>query len=173
VRNWRALDYTGPLFVFSFADSSSPGCVGSTDPECHYGLVDAAGVAKQPAYDSLQFALTDTRLDALSPGRALHRASALRSTDGRFALWLQGDGNLVLYQDTEVLWKVVGLHGVRLTNQTDGSLALFDVTGKKVWSTATAGKGASTLIVQNDGNLVLYPTATPTNASWASDTCCR
>jgi hypothetical protein len=173
VRMWRALDYTGPLFMFSFADNPGPGCVGSTDPECHFGLIDAAGAAKQPAYDSLQLALTDTRLESLSTGRSLHRASALRSTDGRFELWLQGDGNLVLYQGAKVLWKVTNLHAIRLTNQPDGSLALFDGNGNKVWTTATAGKGASTLIMQNDGNLVLYPAATPTKASWASGTCCR
>ena len=137
------------------------------------GLVDTAGNAKQPAYDSLQFALTDTRLEALATGRSLHRNSALRSSQGRFELWLQGDGNLVLYQGATVLWKVVNLKAIRLTNQPDGSLALFDGAGRKVWSTATAGKGASTLIMQNDGNLVLYPAATPTKASWASGTCCH
>jgi hypothetical protein len=173
VRNWRALDYTGPFFLFSFADSPRADCAGSADPECFFGVVDAAGAAKQPAYDGMRLALTDTRLESLAPGRSLHRASALWSSLGRFTLWLQGDGNLVLYQGSTVLWKVVNLKGVRLTNQTDGSLALFDVNGKKVWSTPTAGKGASTLIMQNDGNLVLYPAATPTKASWASNTCCH
>ncbi|MEV4352655.1 hypothetical protein AB0J83_50030 [Actinoplanes sp. NPDC049596] len=173
VRMWRALDYTGPLFLYSFADSPRPDCAGNPDPECHFGLIDTAGNAKQPAYDSLQLALTDTRLESLAPGRSLHRASALRSSQGRFELWLQGDGNLVLYQGPTVLWKVVNLKAVRLTNQPDGSLALFDVNNKKVWSTPTAGKGTSNLIMQNDGNLVLYPSATPTKASWASNTCCH
>src|SRR5947209_7165339 len=33
----------------------------------------------------------------LRPGDSLHRGDALRSPDGRFVMWLQGDGNLVEY----------------------------------------------------------------------------
>ncbi|MBL7258508.1 hypothetical protein [Paractinoplanes lichenicola] len=169
VRMWRALDYTGPLFIYSFADS--PSCAASSaDPECHFGLTDTAGNPKQPAYDALKLALTDSFQRTLAPGRSLHRQSALRSSDGRFQLWLQGDGNLVLYMGSTVLWAKTGLKAIRLTNQPDGSLALFDGNGVKVWTTPTAGKGASDLNLQNDGNLVLYPKTTPTTASWSTGT---
>ncbi|AGZ39342.1 hypothetical protein AFR_05265 [Actinoplanes friuliensis DSM 7358] len=156
VRMWRALDYTGPLFLYSFRDAAVCG-PDPADAECHFGLVDTAGKPKQPAYDSLQLALTDTRLRTLAPGRSLHRASALRSTDGRLELWLRADGNLILYLGKTELWKKVGLQGVRLTNQTDGNLVLFDGAGKRVWSTGAEGRGVSDLDLQDDGNLVLYP----------------
>jgi hypothetical protein len=156
VRMWRALDYTGPLFLYSYRDAAVCGA----DPghaECHFGLTDAAGVPKQPAYDSLQLALTDTWVRTLAPGRSLHRASALRSTDGRFVFWLQANGDLKLLFGDKELWKRINLKGVRLTNQTNGDLVLFDGAGKKVWSTGTGTRGTSDLNLQNDGNLVLYP----------------
>jgi hypothetical protein len=46
-------------------------------------------------------------------------------------------------------------------------------TGEAVWSTGTSGTSNynSRLVVQNDGNLVIY---TPSNAPiWASNTCCH
>lgn len=167
IRMWRALDYTGPLFLYSFRDTVA--CTGNS-PECHFGLTDTAGRPKQPMYDDVATALNGTLLPALATGRSLHRQSALRSADGRFHLWLQGDGNLVLYRGSTVLWARTGLKAVRLTNQADGNLALFDGTGKRVWASGTAGKGASRLLLQPDGNLVLYPAATPARASWSTGT---
>jgi polysaccharide biosynthesis protein PslG len=168
IRNWRALDFTGPLFLFSYQDS--PGCATATDPECNFGLTTTAGTPKQPAYDDVKKALTDAWQRTLAPGRSLHRQSALRSADGRFQLWLQGDGNLVLYQGSTVLWKVVNLKGTTLTNRTDGNLVLLNGAGSVVWSSGTAGKRQSDLNLQNDGNLVLYPLSTPLKASWSSGT---
>jgi hypothetical protein len=173
VRMWHALDYTGPLFVYSYRDSLT--CApGSTDPECHFGLTDATGHPKQPIYDDLALALTDTPLPSLAPGRSLHRRSALRSADARYYLWLQGDGNLVLYRvlgtGTTVLWTRGNQQGARLTNQHDGNLVLYDNAGKAVWSSATSGRGDSRLILRDDGNLALYPNATPNRPSWSTGT---
>lgn len=63
----------------------------------------------------------------------------IRLQNGQYDLILQNDNNLVLYQ---------------------GSRA--------VWSTNTAGSGATKLIFQNDGNLVLYTSANV--AKWRSNT---
>ncbi|MFI5935089.1 hypothetical protein [Actinoplanes sp. NPDC051494] len=168
IRTWRALDFTGPLFVYSFQDS--PGCTPTTSAECHFGLTTTAGTPKQPIYDDVKKALTDSWQRTLAPGRSLHPQSALRSADGRFQLWLQGDGNLVLYMGSAVLWKKTGLKGVKLTNSTNGNLVLLDAAGSTVWSTGTSTKGQSDLNLQNDGNLVLYPRSTPTKASWSTGT---
>ena len=83
---------------------------------------------------------------------------------------MQGDGNLVLYRGSTVLWARTGLKAVRLTNQADGNLALFDGAGTRVWASGTPGKGRSRLILQNDGNLVLYTAATPVKAIWSTGT---
>lgn len=65
----------------------------------------------------------------------------LESTNGNYRLYLQGDGNLVLRD-----W----------------------ATRDSLWSTGTQGTSASKLVLQNDGNLVLY---TSDNSSvWASNT---
>lgn len=66
VRLWRALDYTGPLFLHSFTDT--PRCAAdATDPECHYGLTTSGGVPKQPAYDSLQQIISGQDPSAVRP----------------------------------------------------------------------------------------------------------
>ena len=69
----------------------------------------------------------------LGADHALAPGAALSSCDGRFVLVHQGDGNVVLYQ---------------------GSTALFH--------TGTHGQTTSSLVMQSDGNLVLYtPEGTP------------
>jgi hypothetical protein len=109
----------------------------------------------------------------LAPGRSLFRGSALRSGNGRYWLWMQGDGNLVLYDGDRVLWARGGLKAYRLTSQDDGNLVLYDHTrdhtvqagdayaNPAIWASGTAGKGPATLRLQNDGNLVLYRDSTP------------
>lgn len=68
IRMWQKLDYAGPLFVYSFRDSTA---CGTTSPECHFGLTTAAGVAKQPAYNDVAAAL----INAGPPPRPSARSS--------------------------------------------------------------------------------------------------
>jgi hypothetical protein len=42
------------------------------------------------------------------------------------------------------------------TMQQDGSFQLYDSAGTSLWSTGTAGTNASSIFMQDDGNLVLY-----------------
>ena len=69
-----------------------------------------------------------TRCGRIEPGHGLSRGQSWRSCDGRFTLSMQTDGNLVL--------------------------SSFDVP---LWSTGTGGRG-DVVIMQGDGNLVLYST---------------
>jgi len=173
VRIWRSLDYTGPLFIYSFQDAprTMPICVDRpADGECHFGLRDADGNPKEPMYSDLKVALVgNTWLPSLSPGRSLHRGSALRSNDGRFYLWLQRRRNLVLYEvspgGNQVLWVRGNQRGYRLANQHDGNLVLYDHSGTALWASGTYGRGDSTLWMQEDGNLVLYPTRAAAGAA--------
>jgi hypothetical protein len=75
----------------------------------------------------------------LAPDQSLAPGQGVRSCDGRFNFVHQSDGNVVLYQ---------------------GSRAL--------WSTATHGRSTGRLVMQGDGNLVLY--APNGQALWSSGT---
>ncbi len=80
----------------------------------------------------------------LRPGEALEIGTSLSSPSGRFTLVYQPDGNLVLYRDAA---------GPQPTYQ---------------WDTETAERPAGRVLMQHDGNLVVYdPDGSPL---WASGT---
>jgi hypothetical protein len=70
-------------------------------------------------------------------GERLYPDQEIRSTNGRFALRYQSDGNLVLY----------------------------DNAGPPRWASYTAGAGAGYVELQGDGNFVIYTSAGPIWAS--------
>ncbi|MGW2402676.1 hypothetical protein ACWCYY_39650 [Kitasatospora sp. NPDC001664] len=109
---------------------------------------------------------------------------------------LQTDGNLVIRDAAGApVWssETWGAAGVRLVVQTDGDLVLYDVDGVVRWTTGTRFDGpwtppgtvvpsgrtvrsgetvesaAARLVMQPDGNLVLYSKATG-NARWSTKT---
>ncbi len=51
--------------------------------------------------------------------------------------------------------------------QTDGNFVLYNFDGKPLWSSKTNGQNNSFLIMQDDGNLVIYK---PDTAVWATMT---
>jgi RHS repeat-associated protein len=64
------------------------------------------------------------------------------------------------------------------TMQTDGNFVLSNAAGTSMWSTGTSGTNASSIFMQDDGNLVLYifkwsagTYATPTPGSYPAQTC--
>ena len=75
----------------------------------------------------------------LNVGDALHSGEAMLSSDGHYKLLLQRTGDLVL----------------------------FDPSNAVLWDTGTAGTNADQLVMQGDGNLVLYAGAQPL---WATGT---
>jgi hypothetical protein len=75
----------------------------------------------------------------LSSGQGLGAGQSVWSCDGRFQLSYQGDGNLVLYQG-----------------------------GSALWASGTNGHGGDRVIMQEDGNLVIYKSNG--NPVWASGT---
>ncbi|MBV5242381.1 tandem-95 repeat protein [Mycolicibacterium sp. PAM1] len=95
----------------------------------------------------------------LQAGRTMTPNFFMQSTNGRYRLWLQGDGNLVLYdehQNHKALWatnKFGGNHTV--TMQTDGNLVVYSGS-TAVWASGTNGKPGARLELQDDGNLVIY-----------------
>lgn len=99
------------------------------------------------------------RTDRLTPNQGSWRGGVtLTSADGRFWATLQGsDGNLVVYQNGHgAIWAMGSRDDDFLVNQGDGNLVVYKARGGAVWASNTAGNGACTLVMQNDGNLVLY-----------------
>lgn len=118
---------------------------------------------------SLQPFVSDGR-NILNQGKSMVTGDYLQSSNKRFKLLLQGDGNLVLMKDDNVpIWAsgTVGKPVVELYMQADGNLVLYDQNRKAYWSTSTVDKPGSNLILQDDGNLVLYQ---ENKAIWATST---
>ncbi len=78
--------------------------------------------------------------DKLAPNETLKKGASLTSRNGAYTLTLQTDGNLVLYRK--------------------GS-------GKALWASNTDGRPGLRVIMQGDGNLVLYG---PLKPLWDSKT---
>ncbi len=100
--------------------------------------------------------------DRLSPNRVMLRNTYIRSTDDRYVLWLQNDGNLVMYGPSGAVWANHQTSDL-LIMQSDGNLVTYAYGRGATWWSGTNGTGATTLVVQNDGNLVLY---SPSRAVW-------
>ena len=112
-----------------------------------------------------------TQHDRLLPGQGLVIGQSIASSDGRFRLVLQSDGNLVLYHGSQALWasNTAGHADVwDAAMQGDGNLVIYDVRGRPLWASNTAGRAGAFVVVQNDGNLVVYDPAN--HAWWASNT---
>lgn len=105
----------------------------------------------------------------LNPGQSLAPGQYIRSLDRRYALLLQGDGNLVLYGPAyHSLWATDSSESLadRLVMQTDGNLVLYRGS-QAIWTTQTNGVPEAFLQLQDDGNLVIYSGST---SHWATHT---
>jgi hypothetical protein len=116
---------------------------------------------------------------------SLKKGQTIKSASGVYSLKLQDDGNVVLEKGSTVLW-ATGTNGKDIdafTVQDDGNLVAYAKGRHPKWSSRTNGKGGrdTVLLLQNDGNLVLYKnirTKTPGNitvylpedAIWATGT---
>ncbi|MFV0461047.1 MAG: hypothetical protein ACK5MT_20030 [Actinomycetales bacterium] len=95
------------------------------------------------------------------PGpRALEPGHFMQSADRRFRLIQQTDGNLVLYSPTGPVWST-GTYGhadLSLVLEDDGALHVLGLDARPMWDarTGTAYGDGYRLVLQNDGNLVLY-----------------
>lgn len=102
--------------------------------------------------------------DTLQVGQWLDVGKYLQSNNGRFRLYMQGDGNLVLYDEAQshkALWAsgTGGKPGASATMQSDGNLVVYSGT-TGVWSTKTNGWNGARVVIQDDGNMVLYAGST-------------
>jgi hypothetical protein len=128
------------------------------------------------------------------PGtQILYPNDSFVSPDGRFRLTFQTDGNLVLRQGTAVLWSsktdfpmwidAPGGYPGQVLNPRYAEKAAFQADGNLVvyhqntptkdhtpWASNTDGHPNARLLVQNDGNVVIYDNG---KAIWNTKTCCH
>jgi serine protease len=101
----------------------------------------------------------------------LFAQQSLKSCDGRLALVMQSDGNLVLYKGGTPLWasQTQGSNH-RAVMQSDGNLVVYNGNNAPVWASNSGGYPGAVLNVQNDGNAVIYHNG---SARWHTNTCCQ
>jgi hypothetical protein len=93
----------------------------------------------------------------------------LSSQNNRYVFCMQYDGNLVLYSSGRAVWATNTFKTAsKLWMQNDGNLVIYDYYGNPVWSTGTYRYPGTKLVVQNDGNVVLY--SPYNGAVWSSNT---
>jgi hypothetical protein len=102
----------------------------------------------------------------LSVGDELHRNQALLSPNGEFALVVDDRGDVTVEGPVGTVWAAPRSGGATLVMQGDGNLVDYnDWDGRPTWASGTGVPG-SVAVMQDDGNLVIY--APGGRAVWAS-----
>eukprot|EP00039_Didymoeca_costata_P010098 m.134964 g.134964 ORF g.134964 m.134964 type:complete len:427 (+) comp14707_c0_seq5:2878-4158(+) len=121
--------------------------------------------------------ISDT--DTLNKGQTINAPGQLVAGNGQVRLQIQGDGNLVIVQNTsQILW-ASNTSGCQpdgqchLVLRDDGDVAYYGcpTCGKVLWETKTAGSSGNKFVMQSDCNLVLYDSSN--KVLWASNTGCK
>ncbi|MEV7238550.1 hypothetical protein AB0N06_32820 [Streptomyces sp. NPDC051020] len=104
--------------------------------------------------------------DYLAPGECLRSNTYIAvntEPGGWYELWMQSDGNVVLYFHGAPFYTAKWQTGTRGSNaslwmQRDGNVVIYDGAGNPMWATGTnrCGDLGAWLRVQADTNLVLY-----------------
>jgi prepilin-type N-terminal cleavage/methylation domain-containing protein len=165
----RSSGTTGSPLSITTRSSDNAALVPNTTYTVRIRAVNAAG-AGTASNSASATPRTDT-LDADASLTAGAASSTLYSTNGRYQAIMQGDGNFVVYDTQPTNWVALWASGtqcattcrVRLVNGTTsggGYMRLETTTGTLVQlingsPDTWAGMG-SRLVMQNDGNLVLY-----------------
>jgi hypothetical protein len=84
---------------------------------------------------------------------------SISSCNGLYSLWMQEDGNVVLYENATgvALWnsQTAGKPGQSLVMQSDGNFVLYG-TGGALWHTGTHGHPGAAMRVEEDGNVIIW-----------------
>lgn len=101
-----------------------------------------------------------TATNSLTADTQIETNEYLESSNGRYRLFMQSDGNLVLrdWDTRESLWSssTHGTGAVRARFQGDGNFVIRTADGSAVWSSGTNGSGGDRLVLNNDGSLAIY-----------------
>jgi hypothetical protein len=144
--------------VFSSAASANPAWTAPLAPAAVVATISVSDGHGGSASTSLT--LPVVLRDKLPAGARLVSGQSLISTDGRYRLVYQGDGNLVLYDavDRSAPWSsgTAGWTTGQVVMQTDGNFVIYDGSNRPRWMSGTAPNANTRLVLQGDGNLVVY-----------------
>jgi len=140
-------------------------------------MVRVAATVRDPAQNTLPLTVAGIQFGIDTPTgcsadasymlgeQGLFADQFMYSCDGRFRLYMQDDGNLVLSQKDAsgnfsiALW-TTQTNGIPAANllemQDDGDLVIYSFGGARVWSSGTSGKPGLHLKLYNNGNMKLY-----------------
>jgi len=95
-------------------------------------------------------------MDTLRCGRSLADGQQMTSANGKFALRMQADGDLVLYDGTLPIWATgTAGSGVRLSLSEVGLRVGADAA-RPLWEMRPPDPSVVALVLRDDGDLVLY-----------------
>lgn len=96
--------------------------------------------------------------DTLNANQGLYPGQSLSSSNGRYVLVYQSDGNLVVYDNGSATWasNTSGSSPGVAIMQGDGNFVVYDGVGAALFHTFTWDYGDSHVTMQDDGNLVVY-----------------
>jgi len=95
----------------------------------------------------------------LSNDQRIYIGEQVESTNGKYRLVMQSDGNLVFYDvSNRVIWSTntAGSDANRAVFHTGGNLTLYTATNDVIWSSGTKGYGAERIVVNDNGTLGIY-----------------
>lgn len=114
--------------------------------------------------------------DVMHSGEVLHSDQSISSANKEYTLRLQSDSNLMLIKnsDKRELWKSDS-HGrpVGVCRLHEGKLVIYEQDGNQMWASDISPDSGinSELVVQDDGNLVIYQLQPPDRIPiWSSNT---
>ncbi|GAA0524202.1 hypothetical protein GCM10010172_00760 [Paractinoplanes ferrugineus] len=126
---------------------------GIDDVAVFQGAMSSAAVASR--YREQADDISGTNV--LAANQTLHESEGLHSSDGRFYLWMQADGNFVLYDNGVAVWETNtdGNPGSSVVMQADGNLVVYKPDETPIWHTNTWGTTADRLVLYDNGDLLL------------------
>lgn len=108
--------------------------------------------------------------DVLKPGQRLRPGSVAVSRSGQYRLRLHARLGLAAVGPDGIVW--ASMHrvpkGASAIMQKDGNLVVYTKAGRPLWSTGTHGNPGAHLVVQDNGDMVVWHEGRPLWASAAT-----
>ncbi|KQO62181.1 glycoside hydrolase family 6 protein [Curtobacterium sp. Leaf261] len=172
VANRAPAPATAPATTSPVADQgATPTAAPTAAPTAKPTATAAPTASPKPSATPSPSAPAPAVSDTMRPVSSLTTGQSIARPNGVRRLVMQADGNLVVYIGTRGVWSTGTSRspGATLRMQADGNLVLYARSGTALWSSGTSRLGGSgmRLVIQPDGNLVLYKNST---AVWSSGT---